>query len=306
MINKKLIYAPFDDRLPAKRRTEIAVSMSDLVMQVVTYVICRTMVDCQQLLQQNEQLRVAHAFLQRALTTHLSNHKLTTEGIVYSYQGQAFELHEEYKTTILTRSVYEHLVTFYFLFAHPKSAAERSIVWLYWQINSKKNLLSATATASVPLPIAEQQTIDDIEQLRNQIKETSIGQQCWAKLDKWTSPHTLASNGCIAFTQDEGRYDVKRVSYSQAWRYLFDNEQTALLYRQLSIHCHPIYDGLIQYQSQAATDEGNDAIPLYFSSSFLAQLCLLFLGLLPDGNQMTAAQFSTKELKTFRALAKLV
>ena len=50
---------------------------SDLVMRVATQVICHTLVNCQDLFLQ-ERFAVAHAILQRVMTTHLCNHKLTT------------------------------------------------------------------------------------------------------------------------------------------------------------------------------------------------------------------------------------
>ena len=142
-----LVAAPLNEELRPEERTESCLVMSDLVVRMVTHVICHVIVDYEAQLQE-ERLSVANAFLQRVTSTHLCNHKLTREGITFEYNGQAFDLHEEYKTMTLTRSVYEHLVMFYFLFAHPKSDEERSVVWNYWKINSKKNLLDYAAEES--------------------------------------------------------------------------------------------------------------------------------------------------------------
>ena len=142
-----LVAAPLNEELRPEERLESCLMLSNLVVRMVTHVICHVIVDYEEQLQA-ERLSVANAFLQRVTSTHLCNHKLTREGITFEYNGQAFDLHEEYKTMTLTRSVYEHLVMFYFLFAHPKSAEERSVVWNYWKINSKKNLLDYAADES--------------------------------------------------------------------------------------------------------------------------------------------------------------
>ena len=206
----------------------------DLVMRAATQVICHTLVNCQDLFLQ-ERFAVAHAILQRVMTTHLCNHKLTKEGLVYEYKGQPFELHEEYKTMTLTRTVYEHLAMFYFLFEHPKTDEERETVWKNWQS------------------------------------------------DNWR----------------------EMISFSQAWRYLFKNKEMASFYRQLSMHCHPMYQGLVQYQNQDVADEGNAAVPLFFSSCFLAQLTRLFLKQVPDGWDMLRKEFTERELSTFKGLSQM-
>ena len=210
------------------------IEQSELVMRVATQVICYTLVNCQELLKE-ERMSVAHAILQRVMTTHLCNHQLTKEGLVYEYKGQAFELHEEYKTMTLTRTVYEHLSMFYFLFEHPKTDEERDEVWRNWQS------------------------------------------------DNWR----------------------EMVSFSQAWRYLFKDKEMASFYRQLSMHCHPVYEGLLQYQSQDVADEASDSIPLYFSCRFLAHLTRLFLKLVPRGWDMLREEFTPRELSAFKGLSQL-
>lgn len=247
MDKKKKVLAPFDDRLTVQKRMEVAVELSQLVTKVVTYVICHTIVNHEDLLN-DERLSIAHAILQRVTTTHMCNHKLTTEGLVYKYNGQSFQLHEEYKTMTLTRTVYEHLAMFYFLYEHPKTAEERDAVWKYWKTN-----------------------------------------------DKMT--------GCIELVKEDGKDVVNRVPFSQAWKYLFRNGDMALVYRHLSMHCHPVYNGLIQYQNQSATNEGDDCVPLHLSSCFLAYLCKLFLKLIPDGDNVIQQEFSNYEQSLFFALS---
>lgn len=299
-----LLLAPFDEKLPPRKRTETAVALSELTMRIVMHVICHTIVDHRDELA-DERLSVAHGMLQRVATTHLCNQKLTAEGIVYEYEGQTFQLHEEYKTMTLTRSVYEHLALFYFLFEHPRNDGERDIVWKYWQICSKKNFLDYDQNSTQNKGDDQEKTIAEIERLRTEIMAVPMGRRCREKLDKWTRIGAPTYGGSIEFYDDEGHYDVRRVSYSQAWRYLFSDEGMTLFYRHLSMHCHPVYDGLLQYQDQDDSDCGHDGIPLFFSCCFAAHLCRLFLKQLPEGEKMVSQAFSQQEWRLFNTLAQL-
>ena len=299
-----IVSAPVNEALEPQQRLESSLELSDLVTRMVMHVICHILVDYQEQLQ-GEHFSVASAFLQRVTSTHLCNHKLTKEGIVYQYEGQAFQLHEEFKTMTLARSVYEHLVMFYFLFEHPKSDGERRVVWNYWKINSKKNLLDYDGDGNVTGGEEQTSACQEIEALRKEIFSTEIGIQCRQKLDEWTRIGKPTQNGCIEFCQRQGQLDVRRVSYNQAWKYLFEKQDMTQLYRHLSMHCHPIYDGLLQYQSQTLTDEGYDGIPLYLSSCFLAYLCRLFLKRIPDGNNLLNQAFSKREISIFNTLSHL-
>ena len=285
-----------------RQRTQTAIDRSALSLKIATYVICHTLVECQELLAADERLSTAHAFLQRATSTHLCNHKLTTEGLVYEFRGQPFELHEEFKTMTLTRSVYEHLAMFFFLFEHPHNDEEREIVWKYWQLNSKKSQLDFSPAGDAEERKGE---IEEMRALRKAILQSRIGRECAQKLDEWTAIETPASTGALECFRRGGRYDVLRVSYSLAWRYLFHNDEMALLYSHLSMHCHPVFSGLVQYQNQATADEGDDAIPLYFSACFLAYLCRLFLRLVPGGDAIVSNEFSADDLRLFAALSHI-
>ena len=88
--------APINEKLSPEKRLEHCLALSDLMTKMVTYVICHTIVDNEELMR-DERIAVANAFLQRVTSTHLSNHKLTKEGIVMTYQGESFQLHDEYK-----------------------------------------------------------------------------------------------------------------------------------------------------------------------------------------------------------------
>ena len=241
-----MVLAPLNEQLPPQERMATVIGLSELMMRIATYVICYALVECQELLKE-ERLSIAHALMQRVMTTHLCNHKLTKEGLVYEYKGEPFELHEEYKTMTLTRSVYEHLVMYYFLFEHPKNGEECHLVWKYWQSTGKSGEV----------------------------------------------------------VEEDGKREVRRVAYSQAWRYLFDNDEMASFYRNLSMHCHPVYQGLMQYQEQGQSDEGNDGLPLYFSCRFLARLCWLFLRQIPNGRNIIRKEFSQREQTLFYELFRL-
>ena len=302
----KIVLAPVNGKLSPEQRLESSLRLSELVTKMATHVICHIIVDFEEQLAE-EHFSVANAFLQRVTSTHLCNHKLTKEGIVLKYKGEAFQLHEEYKTMTLTRSVYEHLVMFYFLFTHPKTDEERGVVWNYWKINSKKNLMDGA-------DMEDEAVQKEIGELRKNIFSTRLGMECYKKLDEWTALGNPTQNGCIAFFRkptstvpQQGWSDVRRVSYNQAWRYLFGKGQKDMdmLYRHLSIHSHPIYDGLMQYQDQAQKDEGFDGVPLYLSSCFLAYLCRLFLRLIPQGDKMFDEDFTQEEIQVFKALSRI-
>ena len=296
--------APLNDQLTPGERRNAAIELSDLVTRIVTYVICHAIVDHEPLLKE-ERMSIAHAFLQRVTTTHMCNHKLTAEGIVFEYGGQTFQLHEEYKTMTLTRSVYEHLAMFYFLYEHPRTDEERTLVWNYWKMNSKKNLLNDISSEEASAAGEQQHLQQELEELRSQILSSPLGRQHFVKLADWTRLASQPHNGTIEFFTEKGKPDVRKVSYTQAWKYLYRTEDMALIYRHLSMHCHPVHSGLVQYQNQSDSDQGDDVIPLYLSSSFLAYLCRLYLKTIPDGKDMLRLGFTEHELSIFHALSRL-
>jgi hypothetical protein len=234
----EMAFSPLDEALSPQQRFERTLELSDLVAKMAIFIIGHSLVDYEERLK-DERLSVASAYLQRVTSTHLCNHKLTKEGIEYRFGGEVFRLHEEFKTMTLTRSVYEHLAIFYFLYEHPKTDEERELAWNSWKANSKD------------------------------------------KEEEW------------------------RVSYSQAWKYLFKSRDMAKLYHHLSMHCHPVYDGLLQYQNQGGRDEGYDGIPLYLSSCFLAYLCRLFLRQMPEVGKVFDESFPMEERRIFNALSQL-
>jgi hypothetical protein len=238
---EKLVTAPFDEQLPAQERKDTCLKLSEVMTRVATSIVCHTLVDHASMLD-DERLSIAHAFLQRVTSTHLCNHKMTAEGLVYEFNGEQFELPEEYKTMTLTRSVYEHLAMFYFLFEHPKSQEERDTAWRLWK-----------------------------------------------------------RNGHIEIPTGDG--SSERLPYSQAWKYLFRNKEVSALYSHLSMHCHPVYDGLRQYQTQSPSDGDNDWVPLYLSCCFVAYLCKLFLKELGRRGVRKRLDLGQRDQEVFNALS---
>ena len=126
------VKAPLKESLKPEERMEVTTQLSELTTRVATYVICHTLVDYMGLLK-DERISIAHAFLQRVTSTHMCNHKLTAEGLVFRYQGEEIPLQEAYKTMTLTRTVYEHLVVFFFLFKYPLTGEESEMIWKHWK-----------------------------------------------------------------------------------------------------------------------------------------------------------------------------
>lgn len=278
-------------------------------MNVATYIICHTAVDHQDRLLSDERFSIALAFLERATTTHLCNHKLTSEGIVYEYQGEPFRLKEEYKTITLTRSVYEHLAMFYFLYEHPRTVVERDIVWKYWLINSKLGKLGAYKGKDPQILGEIRTTREEIKHLRQEILATPVGQACGKELQRLISSNNTQT-GSLQIRRHGEKYLLQRLSFSQAWRWLYpeadgDDGLLSLEYRYLSMHSHPVYDGLLQYQSQTDVTDDDEQESLFFSSCFLARLCSLFLHQIPQGEQLLAHRFSREEQFAFYALAQM-
>ena len=168
-----------------------------------------------------------------------------------------------------------------------------------------ENGLKAESDEQQAVSDEQRQAEMEIEALREEIFAPEPGRICKRRLDEWTRIGKPTQNGCIEFYRDNGRLEVRRVSYNQAWKYLFDKEGMTLLYRHLSMHCHPIYNGLLQYQTQAESDEGYDGMPLYLSCCFLTHLCKLFLRLIPGGNKMLRQAFSEQEWYVFNTLSQL-
>ena len=240
--DRAIVRAPFNEKLSAQERTKAAIGLSELITRIATYIICHTIVDNEEILRE-ERTAVANAFLQRMTSTHMCNHKLTTEGLVYHYNGQAFQLHEEFKTMTLTRTVYEHLAMFYFLFEHPQSDFERNAVWYYWKINSKKNLYGDQADGDSETLEDREAVEADIAALRKELLGMPMNGTCRKKLADWTKIGKSPANGSIEFYENDGSVDVRKVTYTNVWVYLFGNEDMSLLYRHLSMHCHPVYYG---------------------------------------------------------------
>ena len=134
------IYAgiPITGNVSNEKKREIVFDLSSFVKKIAEKIIFYSIDNLSESLK-FEQNVVAFAFLQRAAISHICNHKLSYEGISTEYRGKKCIVVDEYKTMPLTRSVYEHLVMFYYLFIYPSNQNQREIVWQSWMRISKSN-----------------------------------------------------------------------------------------------------------------------------------------------------------------------
>ena len=131
---------PIEGNISDSVKRKIVLDLSFFVMKLANKIIYYTLDNLQESLN-TESNKIAFAFMQRSAIFHICNHKLSLEGITTERHGKQCHLVDEFKTMPLTRSVYEHLAMFYYLFDFPDNSSQRDIVWKSWLIGSKKNLL---------------------------------------------------------------------------------------------------------------------------------------------------------------------
>lgn len=258
--------APMCGNLPDSEKRIIILDLSRIVTHVANQIIYYTLDHLAQSLK-DEQNNVAYAFLQRATSFHISNHKLSFEGITTERHGKVCKLEDEYKTMPLTRSVYEHLAMFYYLFSYTNDKHQREIIWSSWILVSEKN----RTKGNLPEFEAERQTANKrIEDLKKAIHNNDLSKKCV----KSQIDGCLKGNAVFTVIKDGDKYITKKLSYDTAWQYLYSKSiDLALNYGYFSMHSHPTYIGLSQFYSQQEHIE----YPLYESCHFLAYLCRLFM-----------------------------
>lgn len=216
---------------------------------------------------------VANSFLQRALSFHISNLKLTSEGINLLSGTKIYPINDNFKTIPLTRSVYELLVTFFCLFILNKSEEEQTIAFNCWKINSEKNALGDLDISDSR--VAERQILarQNIEDYKSIIFSTNLGRRLRNEINKHISGDR-AKSGTVFFNQKDGILRIESLSYSSAWKYMSTTDKNlAFQYRMLSMHSHPIHWGLSIFINQDDKSISEAILGLHFSSIFLAKLC---------------------------------
>lgn len=224
-----------------------------------------------------EQDQVANAILQRALSFHISNIKLTLEGICLKSNSKFQIINDNYKAIPLTRSVYELLVTFFGLFIQNKTEEAKKVAFNCWKINSEKNALGNFGLTGSR--IEERQTLarQTIEECKKIIFSTEIGHILHSELEEYLSGE-YSRNGTLFFIKVDNKWKKKNLSFSSAWKYMCTSDiNLEFQYRMLSMHSHPIHWGLSLFVNQNK-DSISDAIAgLHFSSIFLAKLSSYYI-----------------------------
>ena len=274
------------------KKREIVFDLSNIVIKIANQIIYYTLDHLSQSLQ-DEQNNVAYAFLQRATSFHISNHKLSYDGINTIRHEKVCKLEDEYKTMPLTRFVYEHLAMFYYLFNYTKDKNQREIIWNSWILGSEKNLIKGN------LPEFEnerQKAKKRIEKLEATLQNNELAKKC-AKSD---FKSTLKGNAVFTVIKEEDKYITKKLSYDAAWQYLYGKSiDLALNYSYYSMHSHPTYIGLSQFYSQKEHIE----FPLYESCHFMAYLCRLFMQQLQIDSSIITDSLTEREREIFSFLS---
>lgn len=284
--------SPMFGNLPESEKRKIIFDLSGIVTNIANQIIYYTLDHLSQSLQ-NEQNNVAYAFLQRATSFHISNHKLSLEGITTERHGKVCILEDEYKTMPLTRSVYEHLAMFYYLFNYTTDKNQREIIWNSWILRSEKNRIKG----NLPEFEAERQTANKrIEDLKKAIHNNDISKKC----TKSQIDGCLKGNAVFTVIKEGDKYITKKLSYDTAWQYLYGKSiDLALNYGYFSMHSHPTYIGLSQFYSQQEHIE----YPLYESCHFLAYLCRLFMQQFQIDKSIITDSLTEREREIFSFLS---
>lgn len=266
-----LTYAgfPIMGKLPDSEMRKIVLDISSLVLKISNRIIYYTLDHLQESLK-SEKNNVAFAFIQRATIAHICNHKLSSEGITTECHGKQCSVVDEYKTMPLTRSVYEHLAMFYYLFDFSDNSHQQEVIWNSWLLGSKKNLLKGNIPELKAKKIEAQEEIRVIsESLRNNV----LARKCISN-PKGQFEYCLNSNSVFTITEKNNQFVAEKLTYDKAWKYLYGERiDLSLTYNFLSFHSHPTYIGLSQFNSQESSIE----FPLYDSCHFLSYLCSLYM-----------------------------
>jgi len=278
------------------QKREIVFVLSNLVTKIANKIIYYTIDHLPKSLN-DEQNKVAFAFLQRAATFHICNHKISSEGITTERFGKECKLVDEYKTMPLTRSVYEHLAMFYYLFHYTDDQNQREIIWKSWILGSKTNLLKDSGPEYKKERAKAKKEYEDILTI---LRNNKFVKKCLSN-PSGKFEECLNSLAVFSVNRKGPQYVAEKLTYDKAWKYLYGSniEIHSLLYNYLSMHSHPTYNGLLQFCSQ---DE-NIEFPLYESCYFLAYLCRLFMKHFQIDNNVILSSFSERDQEIFMYLS---
>lgn len=289
--------APLNDEIPYIDRERIAFELSDFVFKIASELIY-SVSDSPRLKEFSDKEKVAFAFLQRATINHKCNHKLTREGICSERDGFQIPIRDGYKAIPLTRSVYEHLAMFYYLFEYPESQEESKLIWDSWYIGSKKNLLRGNDDM---YKAEREKAQKEIEALKKSILSSELTKRCLNE-GKAKKEHLLRGDiFSIRIQGDKDKCSYEKLTYDKAWKYLYnDNADLVLLYPYLSLHSHPTYNGLLGLYNQ---DRRDNEYSMYLSCNFLACLCRLFMKHMNIEEEVITKNFTQRQYGMYKFLS---
>lgn len=285
---------PIYGNIPDSDKRMIVFDLSSFVMKISNQIIYYTLDNLEKSLR-IEQNGVAFAFLQRAAIFHICNHKLSKEGITIERHKKQCTLVDEYKTMPLTRSVYEHLAMFYYLFFYSESSNQLDIIWKSWLIGSKRNQLKGN---NPEFKRERLKAREEIEEIKRDLMKNELVKKC-KENPKGQFDYYLNSNSIFTISEKED-YIAEKLSYDKAWKYLYgERVDFSLSYNYLSLHSHPTYKGLSDFYNQ---DESLE-FPLYESCHYLAYLCKLFMKRLQINQDEIIGSFTKREQGIFSFLS---
>ena len=292
-----LTYAgiPVTADFPDMEKRKIVLDLSSLVLKISNRLIFYTLDNLQESLK-SEQNYVAFAFLQRSTIFHICNHKLSLEGINTERNGKSYSIVDEYKTVPLTRSVYEHLAMFYYLYDYSDNRYQREVIWNSWLLGSKKNLLKGNLTE---FKTERLEAKSDVDEIYKSLRRNVLVEKCLSN-PNGQCEYCLNSNSIFSIIKKGDKYVAEKLTYDKAWKYLYGEKvNLSLTYNLLSLHSHPTYIGLSQFNNQ----KYNIEIPLYDSCHFLSYLCRLFIKQLHIDKKIITESLTERERGIFSLLS---
>lgn len=287
--------SPILGEISDSEKNKIIFDLSSFVIRISNRIISYTQKHLNNILE-SEQNNVAFAFLQRAVISQICNHKLSCDRITIKNNNKYYALSDEYKTMPLTRSVYEHLAMFYYIFRYSDDSDQREIIWNSWKLVSKRNLIKENLTE---FENERQKAMEEYILLCDCIRNNTLAKM-FMKNHKRLFESCLNGNTVFTVYIEGNDYSLKKLSYEQAWKYLYGGGNTfSLTYNYLSMHSHPTYDGLAQFYSQNM----KMAFPLYESCHFLSYLSRLFIEQLQIDKNAIIGTCSEREKGIFSYLS---
>ncbi len=286
---------PVQDVASDSLKNKIIFDLSSFVTKISNNIISYALTHLKDSLS-SEQNNIAFAMFQRATISHICNHKLSKEGISIRKGDKISTITDEYKTMPLSRSVYEYLVMFYYLFQYADNQDQREFLWNSWRLVSKKNQIQENLSE---FEEERQRAIKEYKNLCDNLRNSKLAKKCIA-CHKGLFESSLNGNTLFTIVNEGEDYIPRKLTYDSAWKYLYSgNKGFSLIYKFLSMHSHPTYDGLLQFYNQDMTI----AFPLYESCHFMTYLCRLYMEHMQINKEDIIGSYTEREKGIFSFLA---